>query len=188
MTVTAKKAGGTEIAKTASFIVTAREHATVEINELNGKTIKQNKPHTFTVTVTANDDSGNATLTFDNVAGLTYNNATVTDAGVTVALTNQPAPLTFTLTPDAEGASKTLTATLNNGATDTATYTVSEYEHAKVTIEGLGDDLKQGESKDFTVKVDPKDDSGDATIDFGDKNSEIQYKDGEDWKPMRPVV
>lgn len=184
VTVTAKKAGGTEIAKTASFIVTAREHATVEINELNGKTIKQNKPHTFTVTVTANDDSGNATLTFDNVAGLTYNNATVTDAGVTVALTNQPAPLTFTLTPDAEGASKTLTATLNNGATDTATYTVSEYEHAKVTIEGLGDDLKQGESKDFTVKVDPKDDSGDATIDFGDKNSEIQYKDGEDWKPM----
>lgn len=34
------------------------------------------------------------------------------------------------------------------------------------------------------MKVDPKDDSGDATIDFGNKNSEIQYKDGEDWKPM----
>lgn len=184
VTVTAKKADGTEIAKTASFTVTAREHATVKINELNGKTIKQNKAYTFTVTVTAHDDGGETTLKFDNVAGLTYNNATVTDAGVTVALTNQPAPLTFTLTPDAEGAGKTLTATLNNGATDTATYTVSEYEHAKVTIEGLGTDLKQGESKDFTVKVDPKDDSGDATIDFGDKNSEIQYKDGEDWKPM----
>lgn len=184
VTITAKKAGGTEIAKTASFTVTAREHATVKINELNGETIKQNKPHTFTVTVTAHDDSGNATLTFDNVAGLTYNGTAVTDAGITVALTNQPAPLTFTLTPDAEGAGKTLTATLNNGATDTATYTVSEYEHAKVTIEGLGTDLKQGESKDFTVKVDPKDDSGDATIDFGNKNSEIQYKDGEDWKPM----
>lgn len=184
VTVTAKKADGTEIAKTASFTVTAREHATVKINELNGKTIKQNKAHTFTVTVTAHDDSDNATLTFDNVAGLTYNGTAVTDAGITVALTNQPAPLTFTLTPDAEGAGKTLTATLNNGATDTATYTVSEYEHAKVTIEGLGDDLKQGESKDFTVKVDPKDDSGDATIDFGDKNSEIQYKDGEDWKSM----
>lgn len=184
VTVTAKKAGGTEIAKTASFIVTAREHATVEINELNGKTIKQNKAYTFTVTVTAHDDGGETTLKFDNVAGLTHNGTAVTDAGVTVALTNQPAPLTFTLTPDAEGAGKTLTATLNNGATDTATYTVSEYEHAKVTIEGLGDDLKQGESKDFTVKVDPKDDSGDATIDFGDKNSEIQYKDGEDWKSM----
>lgn len=185
ITVTAKKADGTEAAKKdANFTVTAREHATVAINNLNGETIKQNKAHTFTVTVTAHDDSGEATLKFDNIAGLTYNDAAVTNAGITVALTDQPAPLTFTLTPDAEGAGKTLTATLNNGATDTATYTVSEYEHAKVTIDGLGTDLKQGESKDFTVKVDPKDDSGDATIDFGDKNSEIQYKDGEDWKPM----
>ena len=185
VTITAKKAGGTEIAKTATFTVTAREHATVETNDLNGETIKQNKPHTFTVTVTAHDDSDNATLTFDNVAGLTYNGTAVTDAGVTVALTkNQSETLNFTLTPSETG-SKTLTATLStSGATDTATYTVSEYEHAKVTIEGLGTDLKQGESKDFTVKVDPKDDSGNATIDFGDKNSEIQYKDGEDWKPM----
>lgn len=185
VTVTAKKADDTEVArKDASFTVTAREHATVAINNLNGETITQNKPHTFTVTVTAHDDSGNAILTFDNVAGLTYNGTAVTDAGVTVTLTNQPAPLTFTLTPDAEGAGKTLTATLDNGAMDTATYTVSEYEHAKVTIDGLDTDLKQGESKNFTVTVDPKDDSGDATIDFGNKNSEIQYKDGEDWKSM----
>lgn len=185
VTVTAKKADGTEIAKTASFTVTAREHATVKINELNGKTIKQNKPYTFTVTVTAHDDSGETTLKFDNVAGLTYNNATVTDAGVTVTLTkNQSEPLNFTLTPSETG-NKILTATLStSGATDTATYTVSEYEHAKVTIDGLDTDLKQGESKDFTVKVDPKDDSGDATIDFGDKNSEIQYKNGEDWISM----
>lgn len=184
VTVTAKKTDGTEIAKTASFTVTAREHATVTINELNGKTITQNKPHTFTVTVTAHDDSGNAILTFDNVAGLTYNGTAVTDAGVTVTLTNQPAPLTFTLTPS-EAGNKILTATLSpSGAMDTATYTVSEYEHAKVTIDGLDTDLKQGESKDFTVKVDPKDDRGDATIDFGNKNSEIQYKDGEDWKSM----
>mgnify|MGYP001629251368 FL=1 len=187
VTITAKKAGGTEIAKTASFTVTAREHATVKINELNGKTIKQNKAYTFTVTVTAHDDGEETTLKFDNVAGLTYNNATVTDAGVTVTLTkNQSEPLNFTLTPSETG-SKSLTATLStSGATDTATYTVSEYEHAKVTIDGLGTDLKQGESKDFTVKVDPKDDSGNAIIDFGDKNSEIQYKDGEDWKPMPP--
>lgn len=185
VTVIAKKADGTEVArKDASFTVTAREHATVEINDLNGETIKQNKPHTFTVTVTAHDDSGNATLTFDNVAGLTYNGTAVTDAGVTVTLTkNQSEPLNFTLTPSETG-SKSLKAALSNGATDTATYTVSEYEHAKVTIDGLGTDLKQGESKDFTVKVDPKDDSGNATIDFGDKNSEIQYKDGEDWKSM----
>lgn len=185
VTVTAKKADGTEIAKTASFTVTAREHATVKINELNGKTIKQNKAYTFTVTVTAHDDGGETTLKFDNIAGLTHNGTAVTVAGVTVTLTkNQSEPLNFTLTPSETG-SKSLTATLStSGATDTATYTVSEYEHAKVTIDGLGTDLKQGESKDFTVKVDPKDDSGNAIIDFGDKNSEIQYKDGEDWKPM----
>lgn len=184
VTVTAKKADGTEIAKTATFTVTAREHATVAINNLNGETIKQNKAHTFTVTVTAHDDSGNATLTFDNVAGLTYNGTAVTNAGITVALTDRPETLTFILTPS-EAGNKTLTATLStSGATDTATYTVSEYEHAKVTIDGLDTDLKQGESKDFTVKVDPKDDRGDATIDFGNKNSEIQYKDGEDWKSM----
>lgn len=184
VTVTAKKAGGTEIAKTASFIVTAREHATVKINELNGKTIKQNKPYTFTVTVTAHDDGGNATLTFDHVAGLTYNGTAVTDAGVTVTLTkNQSETLNFTLTPSETG-SKSLKAALSNGAANTADYTVSEYVNAEVTIDGLGTDLKQGESKDFTVKVDPKDDSGNAIIDFGDKNSEIQYKDGEDWKSM----
>lgn len=187
LTVKLMDASGNEIAGASdskTFDVTAREHATVAINNLNGETIKQNKPYTFTVTVTAHDDSGNAILTFDNVAGLTYNGTAVTDAGVTVTLTNQPAPLTFTLTPS-EAGNKILTATLStSGATDTATYTVSEYEHAKVTIDGLDTDLKQGESKNFTVTVDPKDDSGDATIDFGNKNSEIQYKDGEDWKSM----
>lgn len=187
LTVKLMDASDNEIAGASdskTFDVTARVHATVKINELNGKTIKQNKPYTFTVTVTAHDDSGNAILTFDNVAGLTYNGTAVTDAGVTVTLTNQPAPLNFTLTPS-EAGNKILTATLStSGATDTATYTVSEYEHAKVTIDGLDTDLKQGESKNFTVTVDPKDDRGDATIDFGNKNSEIQYKDGEDWKSM----
>ena len=57
-----------------------------------------------------------------------------------------------------------------------------------VTIEGLEDAaIKEGESKDFTVKVDPKDDAklGEAVIDFGDKNSEIEYKDENDkYVPM----
>ena len=57
-----------------------------------------------------------------------------------------------------------------------------------VTIEGLEDAIiKEGESKDFTVKVDPKDDAklGEAVIDFGDKNSEIEYKDkNNEYKPM----
>ena len=57
-----------------------------------------------------------------------------------------------------------------------------------VTIEGLENAvIKEGESKDFTVKVDPKDDAklGEAVIDFGDKNSEIEYKDeNNEYKPM----
>lgn len=195
LTVKLMDASDNEIAGASdskTFDVTARVHATVEINELNGKTIKQNKPYTFTVTVTAHDDSGNAILTFDNVAGLTYNGTAVTDAGVTVTLTNQPAPLTFTLTPDAEGAGKTLTATLNNGAMDTATYTVSEYEHAKVTITGLdGTTVKAGEAKEFTVSVTPNDDANTgakATITVSGANADavekIQYKDGETWKDV----
>lgn len=186
VTVTAKKADGTEIAKTATFTVTAREHATVAINNLNGETIKQNKPHTFTVTVTANDDSGDMTVKFDSVEGLSYNDAPVTAEGIAIkGLTAwETRTLNLIITPAEAGNGKTLKAALSNAVDVTATYNVSAYEHAKVTIDGLGTDLKQGESKDFTVKVDPKDDSGNAIIDFGDKNSEIQYKDGEDWKPM----
>ena len=59
-------------------------------------------------------------------------------------------------------------------------YTVAGRVHTTVTIEGLENAvIKEGESKDFTVKVDPKDDAklGEAFIDFGDKNSEIEYKD-----------
>lgn len=186
VTVTAKKADGTEIAKTATFTVTAREHATVAINNLNGETIKQNKPHTFTVTVTANDDSGDMTVKFDSVEGLSYNDAPVTAEGIAIkGLTAwETRTLNLIITPAEAGNGKTLKAALSNAVDVTATYNVSAYEHAKVTIDGLGTDLKQGESKDFTVKVDPKDDSGNATIDFGNKNSEIQYKDGEDWKSM----
>lgn len=160
VTVTAKKADGTEIAKTATFTVTAREHATVAINNLNGETIKQNKPYTFTVTVTAHDDSGETTLKFDNVAGLTYNNATVTDAGVTVTLTkNKSEPLNFTLTPSETG-SKSLKAALSNGAANTADYTVSEYVNAEVKIDGLSGTVETDTEKEFTVTVTANDDAG----------------------------
>ena len=58
-----------------------------------------------------------------------------------------------------------------------------------VTIEGLENAvIKEGESKDFTVKVDPKGyaNLGEAFIDFGDKNSEIEYKDENgEYKPMQ---
>lgn len=162
MTVKLMDASGNEIAGASdskTFDVTARVHATVEINELNGETIKQNKPYTFTVTVTAHDDSGETTLKFDNVAGLTYNNATVTDAGVTVTLTkNQSETLNFTLTPSETG-SKSLKAALSNGAANTADYTVSEYVNAEVKIDDLSGTVETDTEKEFTVTVTANDDA-----------------------------
>ena len=191
VTVIAKKADDTEVArKDASFTVTAREHATVEINELNGKTIKQNKLHTFTVTVTAHDDSGETTLRFGNVAGLTYNGTAVTDAGVTVALTkNQSETLNFTLTPSETG-SKSLKAALSNGAANTADYTVSEYVNAEVTIDGLdGTTVKAGEAKDFTVSATPNDDTIDK-VTFGTTSGEVQWSNdgGNTWTTVSDDV
>lgn len=192
VTVTAKKADGTEIAKTATFTVTAREHATVAINNLNGETIKQNKAHTFTVTVTTNDDSGNMTVKFDSVEGLIYNNAPVTAGGITIeGLTaGETKTLNLIITPDEAGNGKTLKATLNNDATDTATYNVSAYEHAKVTITGLDNTtVKAGEAQDFTVNVTPNDDANTGakatiTVSGADAVEKIQYKDGETWKDV----
>lgn len=79
---------------------------------------------------------------------------------------------------------ETITFTMSSGVDIAAQYR----DAATVTIEGLENAvIKEGESKDFTVKVDPKDDAklGEAVIDFGNKNSEIEYKDeNNEYKPM----
>lgn len=79
---------------------------------------------------------------------------------------------------------ETITFTMSSGVDIAAQYR----DAATVTIEGLENAvIKEGESKDFTVKVDPKDDAklGEAFIDFGDKNSEIEYQDKNgEYKPM----
>ena len=77
-----------------------------------------------------------------------------------------------------------ITFTMNSDVDIAAQYR----DAATVTIEGLENAvIKEGESKDFTVKVDPKDDAklGEAFIDFGDKNDEIEYQDKNgEYKPM----
>ena len=79
---------------------------------------------------------------------------------------------------------ESITFTMSSGVDIAAQYR----DAATVTIEGLENAvIKEGESKDFTVKVDPKDDAklGEAFIDFGDKNSEIEYQDKNgEYKPM----
>ena len=79
---------------------------------------------------------------------------------------------------------ESITFTMSSGVDIAAQYR----DAATVTIEGLENAvIKEGESKDFTVKVDPNDDAnlGKAFIDFGDKNSEIEYQDKNgEYKPM----
>ena len=97
----------------------------------------------------------------------------------------------FRITPKNAG-EQTLTAAVVRDAVevgkDSETYHVAGRVHTAVTIEGLENAvIKEGESKDFTVKVDPKDDAklGEAFIDFGNKNSEIEYQDKNgEYKPM----
>jgi len=97
----------------------------------------------------------------------------------------------FRITPKNAG-KQTLTAAVVRDDVELGTaeegFTVAGRVHPTVTIEGLENAvIKEGESKDFTVKVDPKDDAklGEAFIDFGDKNSEIEYKDKNDeYQPM----
>lgn len=83
---------------------------------------------------------------------------------------------------------ESITFTMNSDVNVSAKYRDAATDHTAVTIEGLEDAvIKEGESKDFTVKVTPNDDAklGDAFIDFGDKNSEIEYKDENgEYKPM----
>lgn len=82
----------------------------------------------------------------------------------------------FSLPQDQNYKAENITFTMSSGVDIAAQYR----DAATVTIEGLENAVvKEGESKDFTVKVTPNDDAelGEAFIDFGDKNSEIEYKD-----------
>ena len=97
----------------------------------------------------------------------------------------------FRITPQNAGDQKLTAAVVRDAVEvgkDSETYHVAGRVHTAVTIEGLENAvIKEGESKDFTVKVTPKDDAklGEAVIDFGNKNSEIEYKDEHgEYKPM----
>lgn len=81
-----------------------------------------------------------------------------------------------------------ITFSMSNDVNVSATYRDAATDHTTVTIEGLENAvIKEGESKDFTVKVTPNDDAklGEAFIDFGNKNSEIEYQDENgEYQPM----
>ena len=165
----------------------------VTIEGLENAIIKEGKSKDFTVTLDHKGSTSTGILTFgDKNSEIEYKDEhgayqPMPDGG----LASDKNDYAFRITPKNAG-EQTLTAAVVRDAVevgkDSETYHVAGRVHATVTIEGLENAvIKEGESKDFTVKVDPKDDAnlGKAVIDFGDKNSEIEYKDetGE-YKPM----
>ena len=162
----------------------------VTINDLKSE-IKAEDTAEFTVTLTHAGSTG--ILTFGDKNGeIEYKD----DNGVYHRMSDDGLPIdkndyAFRITPKNAG-EQTLTAAVVRDAVevgkDSETYHVAGRVHTTVTIEGLEDAvIKEGESKDFTVKVTPNDDAklGEAFIDFGDKNSEIEYKDENgEYKPM----
>lgn len=168
----------------------------VTINGLKGE-IKAEDPAEFTVTLTHENSTGTGILTFGNKnSEIEYKDKNgayqpMPKDGLEVDLSGDKNDYVFHITPKNAGEQK-LTAAVERDAVevgkDSETYHVAGRVHTTVTIEDLEDAvIKEGESKDFTVKVDPKDDAklGEAVIDFGDKNSEIEYKDKDgEYKPM----
>ena len=168
----------------------------VTISGLDGE-IKAEDPAEFTVTLTHENSTGTGTLTFgDKNSEIEYKDEhgayqPMPKEGLEVDLSGDKNDYVFHITPKNAG-EQTLTATVVRDAVELGTadkdYTVAGRVHTTVTIEGLENAvIKEGESKDFTVKVDPKDDAklGEAAIDFGDKNSEIEYQDKNgEYKPM----
>lgn len=169
----------------------------VTVSGLKGE-IKAEDPAEFTVTLDHAGSTGTGILTFgDKNSEIKYKDKTgayqpMPKDGLEVDLSGDKNDYVFQITPKNAG-EQTLTAAVVRDAVELGTadknFTVTGRVHTTVTIEGLEDAvIKEGESKNFTVKVDPKDDAklGEAFIDFGDKNSEIEYKDEEsgEYKPM----
>lgn len=165
----------------------------VTISGLKGE-IKAEDPAEFTVTLTHENSTGTGILTFgDKNSEIEYKDKNgayqpMPKDGLEVDLSGDKNDYVFHITPKNAG-EQTLTAAVVRDDVELGTadkdYTVAGRVHTTVAIEGLEDAvIKEGESKDFTVKVDPKDDTGKGKIDFGGKNGEVQYKDGDDWKDM----
>ena len=164
----------------------------VTIEGLENADIKEGKSKDFTVKVDPKGcaNLGEAIIDFGDKNGeIEYKDKNgeykpMPDDGLPIInLASDNNDYAFRITPKKAGDQKLTAAVVRDDVklgTADKDYTVAGRVHTTVTIEGLENAvIKEGESKDFTVKVDPKDDAklGKAAIDFGDKNSEIEYKD-----------
>lgn len=162
----------------------------VTISDPEGE-VKAGEPAEFTVTLDHKGSTGTGILTFGDKNGeIEYQDDNgvyhpMPPAGREIDLESGKNQYTFRITPQNAGAQKLTAAVVRDDVelgTADKDYTVAGRVHTAVTIEGLENAvIKEGESKDFTVKVTPNDDAklGEAFIDFGNKNSEIEYKDEE---------
>lgn len=165
----------------------------VTISGLDGA-IKAGDPAKFTVTLVHTGSTGTGILTFGDKNGeIEYKDEhgayqPMPNDGLPIDLASDKNDYAFRITPKDAGNQKLTAAVVRDDVklgTADKDYTVAGRVHTTVAIEGLENAvIKEGESKDFTVKVDPKDDTGKGKIDFGGKNGEVQYKDGDDWKDM----
>ena len=168
----------------------------VTISGLKGA-IKAEDPAEFTVTLDHEGSTGTGILTFgDKNSEIEYKDEhgayqRMPKDGREVDLSGDKNDYAFRITPQKAGDQK-LTAAVVRDAVELGTadkdFTVAGRVHTTVAIEGLENAvIKEGESKDFTVKVTPNDDAklGEAFIDFGNKNSEIEYQDENgEYQPM----
>ena len=169
----------------------------VTIENLEDAIIKEGESKDFIVKVDPKDDAklGEAVIDFgDKNSEIEYKDKNgeykpMPEGGLKIGLGDGEHE--FRITPKNAGDQKLTAAVVRDAVEvgkDSKTYQVAGRVHTTVTIEGLENAvIKEGESKDFTVKVDPKDDAklGEAFIDFGDKNSEIEYQDKNgEYKPM----
>ena len=160
----------------------------VTVSDPEGE-VKAGDPAKFTVTLTHENSTGTGILTFgDKNSEIEYKDKNgayqpMPKDGLEVDLSGDKNDYVFHITPKNAGEQKLTAAVVRDDVklgTADKDYTVAGRVHTTVTIEGLEDAvIKEGESKDFTVKVDPKDDAnlGKAAIDFGDKNGVIEYLD-----------
>ena len=168
----------------------------VTINGLKSE-IKAEDQAEFTVTLTHENSTGTGILTFgDKNSEIEYKDENdkyvpMPNDGLPIKLASDKNDYVFHITPKNAGEQKLTAAVVRDDVklgTADKDYTVAGRVHTTVAIEGLEDAvINEGESKDFTVKVTPNDDAklGEAFIDFGNKNSEIEYKDEHgEYKPM----
>ena len=169
----------------------------VTISDLKGE-IKAEESAEFTVTLSHVGSTGTGILTFgDKNSEIEYKDEEsgeykpMPKDGLPIDLEDAKDQYEFRITPKNAGEQKLTAAVVRDDVklgTADKDYTVAGRVHTTVAIEGLEDAvIKEGESKDFTVKVTPNDDAklGEAFIDFGDKNSEIEYQDKNgEYKPM----